>query len=43
MCETVEVSMGKTEVMKETEENDDALQEVQRPIGTREHCIGDLS
>ena len=36
MCETAEVPMGKTEVVIETEENDDALQEVQRPIGTHE-------
>lgn len=43
MCETAEVSMGETEVMKETEENDDALQEVERPIGTPEYRVGDLS
>ena len=42
MCEAAEVPMGKTEVVKETEEDDDALQEVQRPIGTHEECLGDL-
>jgi hypothetical protein len=37
MCKIVEVPMGKTEVMIEAEENDEALQQVQRPIGAHVH------
>ena len=43
MSKSVEVPMNKTEVLEETEKDDDALEEVQRFLATHEYCIGDLS
>jgi hypothetical protein len=35
--------MSKTKVVVEPEEDDDALQKIQRPVRTHEYGIGDLS